>query len=157
VGRLPFAPRAARNRSRGGSARCPALGGRLPGLVATWDDVRTAALRLPDVTEDGRSWRIRKSLLAWERPLRPKDFADLGDAAPSGPILGIRTLDLNAKEELLLASPDVFFTTPHFNNYPAVLARLEPLDVSVLEHLLLEVWTARAPKKLVKTYLSTRD
>lgn len=124
--------------------------------MATWDEVRAAALALPEVTEDGRSWRIRKVSLAWERPLGRADRAALGDAAPLGPILGIRTIDSSEKEELLLASPDVFFTIPHFDGYPAVLARLEPLDVSVLKQLLLEVWLERAPKKLVQSYLSAR-
>jgi hypothetical protein len=121
--------------------------------MANWDEVRAAAVRLPEVTEDGRAWRLRgKLLLAWERPLRKADLEALGDDAPTGDILGIRTLDLEAKEELLVARPDVFFVTPHFNGYPAVLARLEPLDASVLEHLLQELWLARAPKKLVKSW-----
>ena len=125
--------------------------------MATWDEVRTAALRLPEVTEaEGRtrSWRVRGKPLAWERPLRRADLEALGDAAPTGPILGIRTVGVAEKEELLVALPLVFFTTPHFDGYPAVLARLAPLEVPVLEQLLLEVWLDRAPKKLVRSYLA---
>jgi hypothetical protein len=125
--------------------------------VATWDEVRAAATRLPEVTEDGRRWAIRGKPLAWERPLRPADREALGDAAPTGPILGIRTVDLAAKDELLVAMPDVFFTTPHFDGYPAVLARLGPLDVAVLQQLLEQVWSARAPKKLVRAWQADRD
>ena len=122
--------------------------------MATWQEVASAALRLPEVTEDGRQWRIRDRLLAWERPLRKADLAALGDAAPQGDVLGIRTVDEAAKQELLLAMPEVFFTTPHFDGYPAVLARLAPLEPTVLEQLLEEAWLDRAPKKLVKAWLA---
>ncbi|MCA9489229.1 MAG: hypothetical protein KC656_16800 [Myxococcales bacterium] len=120
--------------------------------MATWDDVRAAALRLPEVVEDGRTWRIRRHSLAWERPLRASDRAHLGDVAPEGDILGVRTLDLAAREELLLAMPDVFFVTPHFDGYPAVLARLERMDRALLEHVLEEIWRERAPKRLVRAW-----
>jgi hypothetical protein len=126
--------------------------------MATWDDVRAAVLRLPDTTEQsekGLSWRVRDKPLAWERPLREADREALGDRAPSGPILGIRTKDLAAKEALLAADPDgdVFFTTPHFDGYPAVLARLEPLQVPVLERLLVEAFLRQAPKRLARAWL----
>jgi hypothetical protein len=120
--------------------------------MATWEEVRAAASKLPGVTEERRQWKVKSGLLAWERPLRKADLDHLGPAAPTGDILGIRTVDLEAKEELLAAFPGVFFTTPHFNGYPAVLARLAELDVSVLEQLLQDVWLDRAPKKLVKAW-----
>lgn len=124
--------------------------------MATWDDVRAAALRLPGVTEDERSWRVRGKPLAWERPLRKGDREALGDAAPAGPILGVRTVDLAAKDELLAARPDVFFTTPHFDGYPAVLVRLDACDVAILEQVLADIWIDRAPKKVVREWLATR-
>jgi hypothetical protein len=126
-----------------------------------WDDVRTVAMTFPDVTEEGetggealRSWRVRAALLAWERPLRRADLEALGPDAPTGPILGIRTVDLTSKEELLLAAPAVFFTTPHFASHPAVLARLPALDVATFTHLFREVWLDRAPKRTVRAYLA---
>lgn len=124
--------------------------------MATWDEVHDAAVILPEVEADGRSWRIRGKALAWERPLRKADHAALGAHAPTGPILGIRTVDLAAKEELLAAWPDVLFTTPHFDGYPAVLARLEPLDPELLRALLEQVWLVRAPKKLVRAYVAAK-
>src|SRR5688572_25549269 len=120
--------------------------------MATWDDVRAAAMRLPTVTEEGRSWRVKRCGLVWERPLRKADLAALGPSAPTGDILGIRTVDVEAKEELLLAMPEVFFTTPHFDGYPAVLARLDALPVDVLEQLLVDVWRETAPKRAVRAW-----
>jgi hypothetical protein len=80
----------------------------------------------------------------------------LGDSAPSGPILGARVEHLVAKDALLADDPDVFFTTPHFDGYPAVLVRLERIGLDDLEELVVEAWLARAPKRLADRYLEAR-
>ncbi len=121
--------------------------------MATWSDVAEAAAALPE-TQEGtaygyRAWRFRdKKLFAWERPLRRADLEALGDHAPTGDILGLPTADVFEKEELLAAFPDVFFTTPHFDGHPAVLARLDALPVDVLRQLVRQVWLRTAPKRL---------
>jgi hypothetical protein len=128
--------------------------------VATWDDVRRLALAMPQADErvarDMRQWRVKEKLFVWERPLRRSDLEALGDSAPSGPILGARVEHLVAKDALLADDPYVFFTTPHFDGYPAVLVRLERIGLEDLEELIVEAWLARAPKRLVKEYLDTR-
>ncbi len=91
-----------------------------------------------------------------ERPLRRGDLEALGDAAPKGAILAARVPDLGAKEALLADNPEVYFTTPHFNGYPAVLVRLDRIPVRELNELLSEAWVSRAPKRLVETYLADR-
>jgi len=92
--------------------------------VASWDDVGRIALSLPEANErisrERRQWRVRDKLFVWERPLRQSDLRALGDAAPDGRILGARVEHLIAKEALLADEPTVFFTTPHFDGYPAV-------------------------------------
>jgi hypothetical protein len=128
--------------------------------MGTWDDVRRLALAMPAaeerVSRDMRQWRVKDKLFVWERPLRRSDLEALGSAAPDGPILGARVEHLVAKEALIADDPDVYFTTPHFDGYPAVLVRLERLDVGDLEELTVEAWLARAPKRLVDEYLRTR-
>jgi hypothetical protein len=89
----------------------------------------------------------------WERPLRASDLRALGDAAPTGPILGARVEHLVAKEALLADDPDVFFTTPHFDGYAAVLVRLEQISLDELEELIVEAWLVRAPKRVAKVYI----
>jgi hypothetical protein len=96
---------------------------------------------------------VRDKTFAWERPLRRADLLALGDAAPAGPILGVRVPDLGAKEALLADDPDVYFTTPHFNGYPAILVRLGEIAVPELDELLTEAWLCRAPKRLAAAYL----
>jgi hypothetical protein len=129
--------------------------------MATWDEVQAVVATLPEVTEhasgDGiLGWRVNGKLFAWERPLRRSDLEALGDAAPDGPTLAARVPDLSAKEALLADDPEVFFTTPHFNGYPAVLVRLERIARPELTELLVEAWLDRAPKRLAKDYLASR-
>jgi hypothetical protein len=128
--------------------------------VATWDDVRRLALALPETSEgasrDLRQWRVKDKGFVWERPLRRADLDALGDAAPAGPILGARVEHLVAKEALLADDPEVYFTTPHFDGYPAVLVRLEPIGLEDLRELIVEAWLARAPKRLAREYVDTQ-
>jgi hypothetical protein len=125
--------------------------------VASWDDVRRIALGLPEAEErlsrDLRQWRVKDKLFVWERPLRRSDLEALGDAAPAGPILGVRTEHLVAKEAILQSDREVFFTTPHFDGYPAVLVRLDVIGVDDLRELIVEAWLARAPKRLADAFL----
>src|SRR3982074_1314523 len=92
------------------------------------------------------SWRGRDKGFVWERPLHPSDVEALGDRAPTGPILGARVEHLVAKEALLADDPRVFFTTPHFDGYPAVLVRLERIAIGDLEEVVTEAWLARAAR-----------
>jgi hypothetical protein len=125
--------------------------------MATWDDVRRIALALPETSEQRsrelQRWCVKDKGFVWERPLRRSDLEALGDAAPDGPILGARVEHLGAKEALLSDDPGVFFTTPHFDGFPAVLVRLDGIGPGDLEELITEAWLARAPKRLVKAYL----
>ena len=105
--------------------------------MATWDDVARLALALPDTSErlsrGLRQWVVKDKLFVWERPLRGSDLKALGPSAPDGPILGARVEHLGAKEAVLASDPGVFFTTPHFDGYPAVLARLDRIGAEDLE------------------------
>jgi hypothetical protein len=127
--------------------------------VASWDDVRELALALPEASEvvsrGLRQWRVKDKLFVWERPLRKSDLAALGDAAPDGPILGARVEHLVAKEALLADDPELFFTTPHFDGYPAILVRLDRIGLEELREVVVEAWLVRAPKRLVAAYLDT--
>ena len=129
------------------------------GAWLSWDDVRRIALALPETSErlsrDLATWRVRDKMFVWERPLRPSDLRALGDDAPTGPILGARVEHLIAKEAVLADDPEVFFTTPHFDGYPAVLVRLDKITLEELEEVIIEAWLNRAPKRLAKEYLDS--
>ena len=124
--------------------------------MATWDDVRRIALALPEtgdrLSRELPQWRVKDKLFAWERPLRRSDLDALGAGAPGGPILGARVEHEGVKQALIADDPGVFFTTPHFDGYPAILVQLDRIAVADLRELLVEAWLARAPKRLAREY-----
>jgi hypothetical protein len=125
--------------------------------MPTFEDVRRMALALPETDEHqsrgNAHWRVKQKGFVWERPLRRSDLEALGDAAPDGPILGVRVEHLMAKEAVLQSDPEVYFTTPHFDGYPAVLVQLERISIEELREIVVEAWLARAPDKLARKYL----
>jgi hypothetical protein len=119
--------------------------------------VRRIALALPETSEGEsrglRAWNVKGKGFVWERPLRRGDIEVLGAEAPEGPILGARVEHLVAKEALLTDATGAFFTTPHFDGYPAILVRLDDISVGDLEEVIVEAWLARAPKRLAAAYV----
>ncbi|MBV9263964.1 MAG: MmcQ/YjbR family DNA-binding protein [Candidatus Eremiobacteraeota bacterium] len=108
-----------------------------------------------EIVSHGRpAWTVNKKFFVWDRPLRKSDLAALGDAAPDGPILGVYTGDLELKDVLLASDSNVFFTTPHFDGYPAILVRLKKLSAKKLKEIVVEAWLARAPKRAADEYLA---
>ena len=71
-------------------------------------------------------------------------------------MLAARVADVGVKEALIADDPEVFFTTPHFDGYPAVLIRLDRISVPELDEVVVEAWLARAPKRLATQYLADR-
>lgn len=125
--------------------------------MATWRDVRRFALAMPGATEstarDTAAWVVNDKFFIWERPLRKSDLKALGERAPTGAILGVRTAGLEMKEVFLRSKPEAIFTTPHFDGYPAVLVQLGKIDTRTLKDLIVEAWLARAPKRAVTKFL----
>lgn len=126
--------------------------------MATWSDVARIVDGLPLSAEQSpHDWRVGKKLVAWERPLRPSDREALaadGSEPPDGDILGVRVADEGVKFALVADEPEVYFTTPHFDGYPAVLVKLAEIEVDDLEELITEAWLTQAPKKLVQEFLA---
>lgn len=126
------------------------------GTVATWDDVHRIAAGLPELeVRDGETnhWRVRNKPVAWERPLRRADLDALGPAAPQGDVLAVRVADEGVKHALVADEPGVYFTTPHFDGWPAVLVRLAEADPEELRELVTEAWLVQAPKRLARSFL----
>ncbi len=94
--------------------------------------------RLPEVEES--TWFNTPSLKVRKRSfvrLREKDVI-------------VVLVDLDEKEALLASEPEVFFTTPHYDGYPAMLVRLSAIEEGELREVLTESWRRVAPKRLVK-------
>lgn len=66
--------------------------------------------------------------------------------------LVVRVIDRADAEALLLGSPDVFFSTPHYDGHAYVLVRLDVVSREQLGELLEDAWRLRAPKRLLAAY-----
>ena len=108
----------------------------------TWDEVRAIALSFPEVEEatsyGAPSFRVKGKLLT---RLRTEDDSLVLVDVPS-----------DEREMLIGAEPATFHTTPHYKDYPSVLARLETLHPGSLRNFLERRWRNVAPKRLVKAY-----
>ncbi|SDL75414.1 MmcQ/YjbR family DNA-binding protein [Microbacterium azadirachtae] len=133
--------------------------------MATIDDVRALALALPGVEErtgghtGAPAWRCNGGQIAWLRGPRKTDLAQLAALDrtwPEGPVLAVRTETAALAGELIAADPDVFFTIPHFDGYPAVLLRLDAIAPDHLGEIIADAWLLRAPKAVARRWLDER-
>jgi len=114
-------------------------------------DLDELALAMPqatkDVSADGRpSYLVHGKVFCCRRGRRP-DAIDQETGERMDDVLMFRVADLDVKELLLGDDRRVFFTTPHFDGYAAVLIRLDAISLPQLEQALNEAWLARAPAK----------
>jgi hypothetical protein len=132
-------------------------------MTATIDDVRSLALALPGARESvdghrgGATWRTDAGVFVWERGPTKADLgklAELGREWPGGPVVAVRTEGLDGKEALLGSFPGIFFTIPHFDGYPAVLVRLDRIDVGQLREVITDAWLLKVPKRAAREWLA---
>ena len=129
--------------------------------MARMTDLDTIALSLPHVTkevsDDGRpSYLVHGKLFCFHRNQR-KDAVDRDTGERLHDVLMFRVPDLDVKELLLADERGVYFTTPHFDGYPAVLVRIGDLariDRDELYDLVAEAWLTRAQKRVAKAWLA---
>jgi len=57
-----------------------------------------------------------------------------------------------AKQAMIDAEPDAFFTTDHYDGYPIVLVRPEVVTSSRLRDLIVESWRQKASRSLVRAW-----
>ena len=124
-------------------------------------DLDELALALPqttkDISEDGRpAYFVHGKLYCFHRGRR-RDAVDPSTGEQLDDVLMFRVADLGVKELLLADARGLFFTTAHFNGYPAVLLHipdLERLDRDELADLVAEAWLTRAQKRVAKAWLA---
>ena len=128
--------------------------------MTTMADLDELALSLPHTTretsDDGRpSYLVHGKLFCCHRSRR-RDAIDAQTGERLDDVLMFRVADLGVKELLLADDRGVFFTTPHFDGYPAVLMRIRQLariDRDELQELVVEAWLTKAQKRVAKAWL----
>jgi hypothetical protein len=117
---------------------------------------------MPEATkevEDGRpTYRVHGKMFCFHRRRRP-DAVDSETGELLEDVLAFRVADLGVKEMLVADARGIYFTTPHWNGYAAVLVRirdLDRLDREELRDLVEEAWLTRAQKRLAKEWLAER-
>jgi hypothetical protein len=108
--------------------------------VSTWATVERIAKRLPEV--EASTWFNTPSF-----KVRGKSFVRLREDD-----VIVVMVDEEEKDILLAAETDIFFTTPHYDGYPAMLVRLSKIKADELAEVLTESWRRKAPKRLIKSF-----
>ncbi|MGE0599538.1 MAG: MmcQ/YjbR family DNA-binding protein [Dehalococcoidia bacterium] len=127
--------------------------------MATQEDVRRICTSLPETLEGTDRFEFavmnkgKAKGLAWVWMERtgPKQAR-----VPRPDVIAVRVNGEEEKQALISTMPSVFFTEPHYNGFPAVLVRLEAIDVEQLEDLLVGAWRIQAPRPLVRQFDAAR-
>jgi hypothetical protein len=123
-------------------------------------DLDELALAMPqatkEVSEDGRpAYFVHGKLFCFHRGRRP-DAVDPETGERFEDVLMFRVADHDVKELMLADGRGIFFTTPHFDGYAAVLMHIPDLtriDREELGDLVAEAWLTRAQKRVAKAWL----
>ncbi len=121
--------------------------------MADLEDVARIALALPATTQSGSSFEVGGKGFAWS--YREK-VAEKQPRIERPDVLAVRVATLEDKDILLAANPETFFTTPHYNGYPAILVRLPVIETDELAELLTEAWRTRAPRNMLAEFDARR-
>ena len=128
--------------------------------MATMADLDELALAMPqatkEVSDDGRpTYLVHGKFFCFHRSRR-RDAVDPDTGERLDDVLVFRVADVGVKELMLADDRGLFFTTPHWDGYSAVLIRipdLARLDRDELEDAVVEAWLTRAQKRVAKAWL----
>jgi hypothetical protein len=123
--------------------------------MATQDDVRRICSKLPGAVEGDERFgfsvevkgKMKGFLWSWAERVHPKKARVINDA-----VIAIVVPNLTAKEVILGSGSEKFVDDPHYNGYPAVLVRLDAIEASELEDLVIEAWRSKATKTMLEQY-----
>ena len=125
-------------------------------------DLDELALAMPEAEKtlaDGRpSYLVHGKWFCFHRRPRP-DAVDPGTGERLDDVLVFKVDDLEVKDMLVADARGIYFTTPHWNGYKAVLVRIRDLarlDRDELGDLVAEAWLTRAKKRLAKEWLAAQ-
>jgi hypothetical protein len=115
-------------------------------------EVRRIALSLPGTVEGTDRFafsvpnkgKLKGFAWAWMERVHPRK-----PKVENTGVIAVRVTGEVEKAGLIAANPEVYFTEPHYNGFPAVLVRLAAIDVDELREVLVDGWRCQAPPDLV--------
>src|SRR4051794_31791555 len=110
--------------------------------MASWADVVAVGTGFPGV-EESTSYGTPSMKVRGKFMCRLRTNPDA---------LVVRVIDLADRDALLKGEPDVFFITPHYEGYPAVLVRLGVVSVAQLAELIEDAWRIQASKRAIAAF-----
>ena len=126
-------------------------------------DLDELALAMPEAErelKDGRPrYLVHGKWFCFHRTQRP-DAVDPETGERLDDVLAFMVDDLEVKDMLVADARGIYFTTPHWNGYKAVLVRIPSLakiDRDELRDLVAEAWLTRAKKRLAKEWLAAQE
>lgn len=113
--------------------------------------IRELASELPEAADESSDdnilrFTVRGKQFAWTYPERVEEKKP---RVANRSVLVIRCAAAD-KPALLASDPDKFFTAPHYDGYPAVLARISKVGKREMRELLRDAWRCQVPKKLAR-------
>jgi hypothetical protein len=109
----------------------------------TFADVEQVGLTLPGV-EAGTSWGTAALKLHGHM------MACIPTNKQAEPDSFVICIDVEQRDELLEAEPDVYYVKPHYEDYPCVLVRLKKVHPDAIRDLLNMAWQFRNAKSARK-------
>lgn len=109
-------------------------------MPITFDDVVRLAADLPGVSE-GTSYGTRALRTGKKFMCRLREDGDT---------LVLKPIDEIQQRFLMETQPDVYYKTPHYEGYEAILIRLSRVDAAELRDLLERCWQQLATKTLLR-------
>jgi hypothetical protein len=100
--------------------------------------LKRAAAGLPEV--ETSTWHGTPCL-----KVRGKSFCRVKDADTV-----VVLVDLDEKEMLLGAAPELYYETDHYRGWPAMLVRIGSITDEELAHRVRRAWLRKAPKTLAR-------
>ena len=111
--------------------------------MPTWEDVVEISMRFP---------RVEEKTSYGTPALKVKSRGGICRMRTDPDALVLRVIDMEEREALLQGDPATFFTIPHYDGYPYVLAHLDRIDRQELGELLEEAWRVRASKRSIAEF-----
>ena len=128
--------------------------------MSTMRDLDQLCIAMPETEKhednEGRpSWQVAGKTFCFHRSQRPDAVDEKGERLADVLVFWVDSLE--EKDLILSDDRGIFFTTPHWHGYKAVLTRiprLKELRKAELREFVENAWLSRAPNKLAKAWLA---